>query len=126
MLSSWYPWQLRNVYIGDDTAFPPSSWGVLGKDSQGRPRGISILTLRQFLPPLGIMMVACIPAPPAANRMFTDKVSCIVHTVGATMSIGGYAFIELFTLFWAKNVVFNGHKNQKYAIEWQVRVVLIV
>jgi len=96
MLSSWYPWSLRNVYIGDDLRFPPPGW--LGTNQLGHPRGIRILMLRQFLPPIGIMLVACIPAPPAANRDFSDTVSSIVHTMGAVMSIGGYAFIELYTL----------------------------
>jgi len=95
MLSSWYPWQLRNVYIGDDLVLGA---GFLGKNNMGKHRGISVLMLRQFLPPIGIMMVACIPAPPGANRHFTDKVSSIVHTMGAVMSIGGYAIIELYTL----------------------------
>jgi len=95
MLTSWYPWQLRNVYIGDDLVLGA---GWLGTNNNGKPRGVSVLMLRQFLPPIGIMMVACIPAPPGANRQFTDKVSSVVHTMGAVMSIGGYAFIELYTL----------------------------
>jgi len=99
MLSSWYPWQLRNVYIGDDLMIGPP---YLGKNANGKDRGVSVLMLRQFLPPIGIMIVACIPAPPAANRQFTDKVSSIVHTLGAVMSIGGYAVIELYTLIRAE------------------------
>lgn len=95
MLLSWYPWALRNVYIGDD-AMLLENW--LGNDRSDRPRGIKVLMLRQFLPPIGIMLVACIPAPPAANREFTDTVSSLVHTLGAVMSIGGYAAIELATL----------------------------
>jgi len=95
MLCSWYPWKLRNVYIGDDLKL---FGGWLGKDNYGNERGIRVLMLRQFLPPIGIMMVACIPAPPAANRAFTDKISSTIHTCGAVMSIGGYAFIELYTL----------------------------
>merc|ERR1719436_675399 len=95
MLLSWYPWQLRNVYIGDDLVLGD---GLFGLDPTGRPNGIKLLMLRQFLPPIGIMMVACIPAPPGANRQFTDKVSSIVHTMGAVMSIGGYAIIEFYTL----------------------------
>lgn len=65
------------------------------------------MMLRQFLPPLGIMLVACIAAPPKANREFTDKVACTIHTIGAVMSIGGYAFIELYTLYCADNVKFD-------------------
>jgi len=127
MLLSWYPWRLRNVYIGDDLKFPPAGW--LGYNKQGRPRGIRVIMLRQFLPPIGIMLVACIPAPPAANREFTDKVSSVVHTMGAVMSIGGYAFIELYTLLGGDElpVKFDTVKSyNKGWGEWQVRFVTIL
>mmetsp|Transcript_13990 Transcript_13990/g.40813 ORF Transcript_13990/g.40813 Transcript_13990/m.40813 type:complete len:359 (-) Transcript_13990:59-1135(-) len=124
MLLSWYPWHLRNVYIGDDIMLGPPH---LGSDFSGRPRGIKLLMLRQFLPPVGIMLVACIPAPPAANRHFTDTVSALVHTLGATMSIGGYAFLELYTLVARPNVVFDTPINGKHRrfSEVHVRGVLI-
>jgi len=115
MLSSWYPWQLRNVYIGDDLILGA---GWLGKNNQGKPRGISVLMLRQFLPPIGIMMVACIPAPPGANRQFTDKVSSIVHTLGAVMSIGGYAMIELYTLVFAEGLPVKFDTVTSYQGKW--------
>lgn len=118
MLMSWYPWQLRNVYVGDDLKVF-GSW--LGKTRGDKDVGPSLLMMRQFLPPVGIMLVACIPAPPAANREFTDTVSCVIHTVGATMSIGGYAFIELYTIFSKSTaVVFDEKRGEK-----QVRAVLI-
>lgn len=125
MLSSWYPWHLRNVYIGDDLML---FHGWLGNDNNGNPRGIRLLMLRQFLPPIGIMIVACIPAPPAANREFTDKVSSIVHTMGAVMSIGGYAFIELYTLMGNDlPVKFDTVKvyNKGWG-EWRVRFITVL
>lgn len=104
MMMSWYPWRLRNVWIGDDLKL---FGGWCGQDRAGRPRGITVLMLRQFMPPIGMLLVATIPAPPGANREFTDQVSCIIHTIGAVMSIGGYAVIELYTLLWARQVVFD-------------------
>jgi len=126
MLSSWYPWQLRNVYIGDDLILG-APW--LGKNNNGKFRGISVLMLRQFLPPIGIMMVACIPAPPGANRHFTDKVSSVVHTLGAVMSIGGYAIIELYTLIKCESlpVKFDTVKayNKGWG-EWTTRMAVVI
>lgn len=123
MLMSWYPWALRNVYIGDD-ALLLNGW--IGNDISGNPRGIKVLMLRQFLPPLGIMMVACIPAPPAANRLFTDVVSSTVHTIGAVMAIGGYAFIELATLtIWSHKVVLDTPINGK-THSWSERSVRLI
>jgi len=124
MLTSWYSWSLRNVYIGDDTIVFK---GWLGVDRSGRPRGVALMMLRQFLPPVGMMMVACIRAPPQANRTFTDIVSCCIHTLGAVMAIGGYAFIELYTLVWDKNVVFDTkiHNARMRCPERLVRGILI-
>jgi len=125
MSLSWYPWNLRNVYIGDDLTILE---GWLGTNNQGKPRGIQLLTLRQMLPPIGIMLVACIPAPPQANRQFTDKVSSIIHTMGAVMSIGGYAFIEVYTLLGDDlPVKFDTVKvyNKGWG-EWRVRFVTIL
>lgn len=111
MLTSWYPWQLRNCYIGDEVIL---GRGWFGKNIVGRDVGIKVLMMRAILPPVGIMMVACIPAPPAANREFTDMVACTLHTLGATVSIGGYAFIELYTLLCAGlSVEFNWHPPGK-------------
>lgn len=90
ILMSWYPWQLRNVYIGDDAVI----FGCCGP---------TWLNVRQYFPPIGMLLVALIPACPPVNRTFGDKVTVTLHTLGAVLMIGGYAVCEIFTLFFSQN-----------------------
>mmetsp|Transcript_25629 Transcript_25629/g.73143 ORF Transcript_25629/g.73143 Transcript_25629/m.73143 type:complete len:316 (-) Transcript_25629:149-1096(-) len=82
---SWYPFELRNVYIGDDLK---------------TPFGLSWVTCRQFLPPIGMMLVACVPTTPAAQADLADQVTVLVHCMGAMMMFIGYIFLEGRALAW--------------------------
>lgn len=95
---SWYPWQLRNVYLGDDAKIWKFAWA----------------NLRVYLPPVGMMLVACIPTTPAANATARDKVTVIIHTLGAVMMIGGYAIFELYTLYLSPQMDRNIKKNERF------------
>merc|ERR1719235_1885912 len=81
LLMSWYPESLANVFVGDDQkvccCFGPS-----------------VSTARNFLPPLGMMLVATITAVPGPQSTFNDVVSTNIHTFGAIIMIGGYAAFE--------------------------------
>lgn len=102
ILMSWYPWKLSNVYIGDGTRFPGSFCGCLpescGCKRRGRAWGLPVLMLRQFLPPIGMLLVACIRTGEGANRTYTEQVSVNIHTDGAVLALAGYAIIELYTI----------------------------
>lgn len=84
ILVSWYPLNLQNVYMDNDKTF----WFT----------GVSWSTLRQFLPSIGMMIVASIPETPMERALLPDRITVWVHTVGAVMAIGGYVWIEAKTL----------------------------
>lgn len=105
ILMSWYPWQLRNVYVGDDAKIGTCTW----------------VNLRVYLPPVGMMLVACIPTTPAANATFRDRVTVLIHTAGAVMMIGGYAIFEVYTLFCASHTRVVIKKR-----EWKIRLACVI
>jgi len=106
---SWYPFELRNVYIGDDLK---------------TPLGVSWVTCRQFVPPIGMMIVACIPITPAALADLSDQVTVGVHCLGALSMFVGYIFFEGRTLAWGvwKKASVPLSINPR---EWWVRCVLL-
>eukprot|EP00931_Biecheleriopsis_adriatica_P038284 TRINITY_DN21941_c0_g1_i2.p1 TRINITY_DN21941_c0_g1~~TRINITY_DN21941_c0_g1_i2.p1 ORF type:complete len:404 (+),score=72.00 TRINITY_DN21941_c0_g1_i2:88-1299(+) len=110
ILISWYPTQLRNVYIGDDVVL----CGCGGPTWQN---------LRQFMPPVGMLLVACIPTVPPVNRTVGDKITVCLHTLGAVMMVGGYSLCEIVALRSAQNKTGRGAILKPY--EWSVRAVLI-
>jgi len=79
IMISNYPYHLRNTYVGDDYCV----------------FGVSLLSYRAFLPPIGMMLVACIRATPAPQASFADKITVLIHTFGAVIMIGGHAVFEL-------------------------------
>jgi len=102
ILLSWYPWQLRNVYLGDDVLL----CGCCGPTWQN---------IRQFLPPLGMFLVACIPTAPPVNRKFGDYITVGLHTVGALMMVGGYSVCEILTLSSTQGRRVNFKSGEKFA-----------
>lgn len=82
---SWYPWELANVYIGDDDE---AFWGI------------SWVMLRQFIPAPGMMLVACVTTTPIAQATLLDWFTITIHLTGAMMMFAGYFFIEGKTLGW--------------------------
>jgi len=89
ILVSWYSFELRNVYVGDTVGF----LGCL----------CSWPTVRHYLPPLGMLLVACIPVVPPVNRLFGDTIVILMHTLGAVFMIGGYCVAEIHCLFCSDN-----------------------
>jgi len=82
IMISNYPFHLRNAYVGDDDVY----------------FGVSVLSYRAMMPPIGMMLVACITTTPAAKADFRDKVCVMIHTFGAVIMIGGHALFELHNL----------------------------
>jgi len=91
ILASWYPWELKNVWVGDDPLFPEIFPGRIH-------RLPTWPNLRQFLPPIGMMLVACIPTTKAANETALDRVTVLIHTAGAVGMLLGYCVVEIVTL----------------------------
>lgn len=86
ILMSEYPWLLSNVYIGDDVKVPCI--------------GVPVLSCRHFLPPLGMMIVCCMPVV-RGNRNVSEKIAAMLHTMGAVMMIGGYITFEVHSLWFS-------------------------
>jgi len=93
-------------------------------DDLKTPFGLSWVTCRQFFPPIGMMIVACVPTTPAAQADLADQVTVGVHCLGASMMFVGYIFFEGRTLAWGvwKNENMPLRINPR---EWWVRSVLL-
>lgn len=97
ILVSAYPWCLRNVFIGHDHSrlIRP----LCGRAGE-RPIWVSLVSLRQFLPPVGLMMVVCIEVT-SGPRTFCEAVAAGVHTLGAVMMFLTYIAFEFHALWWS-------------------------
>jgi len=84
LLMSWYPWELSNVYIGHER--------------KSKILIISWCSVRAFLPPLSMMIVALVPTTPWELASATDKVTVLLHCAAACLMFGSYIFVELLTL----------------------------
>jgi len=87
IFNSWYPWSLRNVYIGDDDQVAPCvpfSW----------------MMFRQFIPPAGMMLVATVTTTPFAQAAILDYFCISIHLFGAVLLFAGYGVVEAKTLGW--------------------------
>lgn len=82
---SWYPWELGNVYMGDDEV---------------ACCGISWPMLRQFIPAPGMMLVATVTSTPIAQANILDWFTITIHLTGAMMMFVGYVIVEGKTLGW--------------------------
>eukprot|EP00929_Paragymnodinium_shiwhaense_P118669 TRINITY_DN90581_c0_g1_i1.p1 TRINITY_DN90581_c0_g1~~TRINITY_DN90581_c0_g1_i1.p1 ORF type:complete len:356 (+),score=67.63 TRINITY_DN90581_c0_g1_i1:71-1138(+) len=102
IMMSWYPWQLRNVYVG----------------TRATMFGVNLLNLRTLLPPIGMMLVTHIQVIPPAQRGFRDQVAVGLHSLGAIMMIGGFGLFELHSLLSGK-VHTRGHERV-------IRYVLVI
>mmetsp|Transcript_81791 Transcript_81791/g.207804 ORF Transcript_81791/g.207804 Transcript_81791/m.207804 type:complete len:355 (-) Transcript_81791:109-1173(-) len=78
---SWYPWELRNVYIGDSHCVPVC-------------KNLSWSMFRQFCPPCGMMLVATVTTTPFAQATQLDYFCIAIHLTGAVMLFAGYAAVE--------------------------------
>mmetsp|Transcript_167247 Transcript_167247/g.537231 ORF Transcript_167247/g.537231 Transcript_167247/m.537231 type:complete len:355 (-) Transcript_167247:72-1136(-) len=78
---SWYPWELRSVYIGDSHHVPGC-------------KNLSWSMFRQFCPPCGMMLVATVTTTPFAQATQLDYFCIAIHLTGAVMLFAGYAAVE--------------------------------
>lgn len=85
IFTSWYPFELRNVYIGDSMTLP-------------FVKELSWTMFRQFVPPAGMMLVATVTTTPFAQATPIDYVCISIHLLGAVMLFAGYAAVEAIAL----------------------------
>ena len=85
---SWYPHNLRNAYLGD-----------VGFQIPNTP--VSWTMFRQFVPPLGMMLVATVTTTPMPQASVLQMFTVGIHLVGAEMLFGGYILVEGLTLGWS-------------------------
>jgi len=102
---SWYPWELRTVYLGDDTTVLGVSWTMW----------------RQYLPATGLMIIACVPTPPLAQADVLDWICICVHFSGLLMHFIGYVAVETYTMWWA----FGQGKASMHRFEVATRTALL-
>jgi len=103
---SWYPWTLRNVFLGDDDVACFS---------------ISWVMLRQFVPAPGMMLVATVTTTPIPLATIRDWFTISIHLTGAMMMFVGYVIIEGKTLGWRcfshpEGGTFIGDRERKWRI----------
>lgn len=81
---SWYPWELRNVFTGDDETVCGVSWPML----------------RQFLVAPGLILMTTITIVPWEQMNLLDEYCFALHYLGWVMAVGGYVATE-FHILWA-------------------------
>jgi len=96
---SWYPFELKNVYCGEDVAFIPCLPACL------KSKAISMNTARTFLPQLGMLGVALIHTAPTNVWDPAQDSTLIFHTGGAIMWIGVTMYTEIYTLGFCETAV---------------------
>eukprot|EP00811_Abedinium_folium_P036211 NODE_8941_length_1458_cov_4.981968.p1 GENE.NODE_8941_length_1458_cov_4.981968~~NODE_8941_length_1458_cov_4.981968.p1 ORF type:complete len:352 (-),score=82.19 NODE_8941_length_1458_cov_4.981968:271-1326(-) len=102
-MMSWYPFELRNAYTGSDRL----------DCLCGRPY---LITFRQIMPVLGLMLLICVSSVPVAEAHGMDFLMIVVHLTGATMLFVGYSICE------AKSIqVLHLSHSEKWA-----RILLLV
>mmetsp|Transcript_51799 Transcript_51799/g.138661 ORF Transcript_51799/g.138661 Transcript_51799/m.138661 type:complete len:336 (-) Transcript_51799:142-1149(-) len=84
---SWYPWRLRNVYMGDSITIWCS-------------HNLSWMMFRQFIPTTGMMLVASVTTTPFAQATMLDNICLGIHLTGALMFFAGYCLVEAVALGW--------------------------
>eukprot|EP00443_Scrippsiella_acuminata_P022641 CAMPEP_0115266066 /NCGR_PEP_ID=MMETSP0270-20121206/51273_1 /TAXON_ID=71861 /ORGANISM="Scrippsiella trochoidea, Strain CCMP3099" /LENGTH=438 /DNA_ID=CAMNT_0002682145 /DNA_START=85 /DNA_END=1401 /DNA_ORIENTATION=+ len=82
--NSWYPWELRNVYVGGGVK-------LLGCC-------LPFLHARTMVPPIGLLMLVMIPIGSPGQIDFTTDVASWIHLIGAVLMIGGHGLFEFYTL----------------------------
>jgi hypothetical protein len=90
IFKSWYTFGLQNVYVGDSDLIPLIR---LVPCTQ-----ISWSMFRQFVPPLGMMLVATVTTTPFAQASALDLVCISIHLTAAVMLFAGYAVCEAWNI----------------------------
>lgn len=85
LLISWYPWELRNVYVSSNARFFCCNclW----------------LNMRQYVPPMGLFLMACVSTTPRSQDGTKEQVTVYVYLAGTTMFVCGYIVAEVYTLY---------------------------
>lgn len=87
LFNSWYPWELRNVFVGDDEGISFSGFTI------------SWSMIRQIIPVPGMMLVCIVTTIPAGKADIMDWVCISVHLAGALAFFGVYQVCEWKCLF---------------------------
>jgi hypothetical protein len=90
IFSSWYTFELQNVYVGNSDLVPLIR---LVPCTQ-----ISWSMFRQFVPSLGMMLVATVTSAPFAQASALDRVCISIHLTAAVMLFAGYAVCEAWNI----------------------------
>lgn len=110
ILTSWYPWELSNAHAGDARLLQCVSWNVV----------------RQFVPPIGMMLVVCLPSPPTApvaQASAWDASSIWLHAVGEMTMIGAFVASEIHILAYAEKVQL---KRRERRLRWTLTSISFV
>jgi len=85
LILSWYPYSLRNVYIGPATLPCNCMYWT---------------TFREYVPATGLLMLICVSVYPSAEAKETNggMVCLAIHLTGAAMMFVGYMAVEFKTL----------------------------
>lgn len=86
LLLSWYPWELRNVYVSNQARFLMQ-------------HSCLWLNFRQYVPTIGLFIVSCVSTTPRGQAGLRDQATIYVHLLGMTMFVLGYIFAEAYTLY---------------------------
>jgi len=115
LLSSWYPYRLCNVFVGP-TARPTDicchfrlfpTWN----------------DLREFVPPIGLLLVALIQSTPEGLMGFRENIAEQIHANGAMAMIGGHCIFEFHALTFGEHVHFK--KCERF-IRWTLSILSLV
>mmetsp|Transcript_87638 Transcript_87638/g.151811 ORF Transcript_87638/g.151811 Transcript_87638/m.151811 type:complete len:641 (+) Transcript_87638:168-2090(+) len=86
LLLSWYPWELRNVYVSNQARFLTQNSCLW-------------LNFRQYVPTIGLFIISCVSTTPRGQAGLKDQATIYVHLLGMTMFVLGYIFAEAYTLY---------------------------
>jgi hypothetical protein len=112
MLVSWYPYQLRNVYI----------------KARARPAHLCVAEtkytptwndLRVFFPPIGLMLVALIQSTPEGLMGYRENIAEQIHANGAMAMIGSHCIFEFYALAMGQLEISTAEK----AVRWILSVL---
>jgi len=99
---SFYPTMLRNVYIGDDAKV----------DMLPACAKISWVSVRQYFPATGLMMLSVITTVPVPQANVLDYFCIGLHLLGASMMFVGYFLVEAVTIGYGPWVGLAQHKRR--------------
>jgi len=97
ILVSFHSYHLRNCYIGDDK-------GICG---------VSYLSLRSVLPPMGLILCSAITMTPIKQATLMENVATGIHGLGAGLFLSGYVIFEIQCLCFSDAVHLDKARHEK-------------